>query len=180
MEAEGLFFTAGVENFMHEPTITVLGLGNILLTDEGIGVHVVNEFQREYSVPEYVEIIDGGAAGVDLIPFIEGRDKVLMVDAVNFDREPGYVGVIENDEIPVRITQKASMHHLGLMDVLSIIKLSGGLPNKICLIGIQPKSLELGLDTSPEIWDKKDELVKRIASKLSEWNVPCVLRSPQR
>ncbi len=76
---------------MQEPTISIIGLGNILMTDEGVGVHAVNEFERRYTVPEHVEIIDGGAAGLDLIPFIEGREKVLMVDAVNFDQEPGYI-----------------------------------------------------------------------------------------
>jgi len=165
---------------MQEPTITILGLGNILMTDEGVGVHTVNEFEKRYEVPDYVEIIDGGAAGLDLIPFIEGRKRVLMVDAVNFDREPGYIDTLVNDAIPVRIGQKASMHHLGLMDVLSIVKLSGNFPEEMCIIGIQPKSLELGLDMTPEICDKKEALIKRIVEKLSEWNIPCALRSPQK
>lgn len=165
---------------MQEPTISILGLGNILMSDEGVGVHTVKEFEKRYEVPEFVEIIDGGAAGLDLIPFIEGREKVLMIDAVNFDREPGYIDTIENDAIPVRLSTKASMHHLGLMDVLSIVKLSGNYPKDLCIIGIQPKSLELGLDMTPEIWDKKEALVKRVADKLREWNIPCALRSPQR
>lgn len=164
---------------MKEPTITILGLGNILMTDEGVGVHTVNEFEKRYTVPDHVEIVDGGAAGLDLIPFIEGREKVLMVDAVNFDQEPGFIGILENDEIPVKITEKASMHHLGLMDVLSIVRMSGNYPKELCLIGIQPRSLELGLDMTPEIWDKKDALIERITAKLREWNIPCALRSPQ-
>jgi len=165
---------------MKEPTITILGLGNILMTDEGVGVHTVNEFERRYEVPEYVEIVDGGAAGLDLIPFIEGREKVMMVDAVNFDREPGYIDLLENESIPIRLTQKASMHHLGLMDVLCIVRMSGNIPNELCLIGIQPKSLDLGIDMTKEIWDKVDELIERIAAKLRDWNIPCVLRSPQK
>ena len=165
---------------MQEPTITILGLGNILMSDEGVGVHVVNEFQKRYAVPEYVAIVDGGSAGLDLIPFIEGREKVLMVDAVNFDQEPGFIDTLENEEIPIRLTQKASMHHLGLMDVLCIVRMSGNLPNELCIIGIQPKSLELGIDMTPEIWDKQEMLIERIVSKLKEWNIPCALRSPQK
>ena len=165
---------------MKEPTVTVLGLGNILMTDEGVGVKTVNEFERRYEVPDYVEIIDGGAAGLDLIPFIEGREKVLMVDAVNFDREPGYVDQMENDEIPVRITEKASMHHLGLLDVLCIVRMSGNMPKDLCLIGIQPMSLALGIDMTKEMCDKVDSLIERIVVKLREWNIPCVLRSPQK
>jgi len=163
-----------------EHRVTILGLGNILLSDEGVGVHVVNEFQKRYEVPPYVEIVDGGAAGLDLIPFIEGREKVVMVDAVNFDREPGYIDVLENEQIPVRLTQKASMHHLGLMDVLCIVRLSGNVPEDMCIVGIQPGSLELGLDMTPPIWDKQEALIDRLVQKLREWNIPCVLRSPQK
>ena len=163
-----------------EPTITILGLGNILMTDEGVGVHAVNEFEKRYETPDFVEIVDGGAAGLDLIPFIEGREKVLMVDAVNFDQEPGHIDVLEGDAIPIRLTQKASMHHLGLMDVLCIVRMSGNIPKELCLIGIQPKSLDLGIDMTKEIWDKVDVLIERIAAKLHEWNIPCVLRSPQK
>jgi hydrogenase maturation protease len=165
---------------MKEPTITILGLGNILLMDEGVGVHVVNTFEQRYSVPDYVEIVDGGSAGLDLIPFIEGREKVLMVDAVNFDEEPGYIGILVNEEIPVRFSTKTSMHHLGLLDVLSIVKLSDRSPKDICLIGIQPRSMELGLDMSPEMWDNVNALVERMVLKLREWNVPCASLSPQK
>jgi hydrogenase maturation protease len=163
-----------------EPTVTILGLGNILMTDEGVGVKTVNEFEKRYTVPDYVEIVDGGAAGLDLLPFIEGREKVLMVDAVNFDREPGYIDLLENDAIPIRITEKASMHHLGLLDVLCIVRLSGNMPKDLCLVGIQPKSLALGIDMTKEMCDKVDNLVERIVDKLREWNIPCVLRSPQK
>jgi hydrogenase maturation protease len=180
LEAEGFFLFGRNCVIIQEPTITILGLGNILMTDEGVGVHTVNEFEKRYEVPDYVEIVDGGAAGLDLIPFIEGRQKVLMVDAVNFDQKPGYIDTLENDAIPVRLTQKASMHHLGLMDVLCIVRMSGNMPKDMCIIGIQPKSLELGLDMTPEIWDKKEMLIERIVSKLKDWNIPCVLRSLQK
>ena len=165
---------------MQEPTITIMGLGNILLMDEGVGVHAVKAFQQQYNVPDYVEIVDGGAAGLDLLPFIDGREKLLMVDAVNFDREPGYIDILQNDAIPAKFGVKASLHHLGLMDVLSIVKLSDTSPKDICLIGIQPKSMELGLDMTPEIWDKINALVERMVSKLREWNVPCALLSPPK
>jgi hydrogenase maturation protease len=161
-----------------EPTITIMGLGNLMM-DEGVGVHTVNAFQKR-TVPDYVEIIDGGAAGLDLLPFIDGRERLLMIDAVNFDREPGYIGILENEAIPAKFSTKTSLHHLGLLDILSIVKLSNTSPEYICLIGIQPKNIELGLDMSPEIWDKVNELVERMVSKLHEWNVPCALLSQQK
>ena len=162
------------------PTITILGLGNILLQDEGVGVHAVNMFQERYTVPDYVEIVDGGTAGLDLLQYFEGRDKVLIVDAVDFKEDPGYIGVLENEAIPARFGTKTSMHHLGLLEVLSVTKLLDSLPRELCLIGIQPKDIELSLDMTTLIWDNMNRLVERIVGKLQEWNVPCVLQSPQR
>ena len=162
------------------PTITILGLGNILLQDEGVGVHAVNMFQERYTVPDYVEIVDGGTAGLDLLQYFEGRDKVLIVDAVDFKEDHGYIGVLENEAIPARFGTKTSMHHLGLLEVLSVTRLLDSLPRELCLIGIQPKDIELSLDMTTVIWDNMNSLVERIVGKLQEWNVPCVLQSPQR
>ena len=166
--------------YTSQPTISVIGLGNILMRDEGIGVHAIHRFREQYQVPEYVEIVDGGTCGLDLMPVIEGRKKVLIVDAVNFEREPGYIDELVNDQIPARFSTKASLHHLGLMDVLSIVRLANAMPEEICLIGIQPKTLELGLDMTPEMCDKVNVLVEMTASKLREWNVSCVLQSLQK
>lgn len=163
-----------------EPTITLLGIGNILMQDEGVGVHTVRFFKERYEVPGYIEIVDGGSSGLDLMEYLEKRDKVLIADAVNFGKEPGYIGVLENEEIPARIGMKASMHHLGLIDVLSVLKLMDASPKDICLVGIQPKSLEPGLDMTEDICDKILILADMIADKLREWRVPCVLRSHQR
>jgi hydrogenase maturation protease len=155
-------------------TITVIGLGNILMRDEGIGVHTVNRFRDRYSVPDFVELVDGGTCGLDLMPVIEGREKVLLVDAVNFEREPGYIDELVNDDLAVRFSVKASLHHLGLMDVLSIVRLADAMPGEIRLIGIQPKTIELGLDLTEEIQGKIDLLVQRIVVRLLAWNIPCI------
>jgi len=174
------FLPEGTPLIHNQPTITVIGLGNILMRDEGIGVHTINRFRERYQVPDFVEIVDGGTCGLDLMPVIEGREKVLIVDAVNFEREPGYIDELVNEQIPARFSTKASLHHLGLMDVLSIVRLADAMPREICIIGIQPKTLELGLDMTQEMCDKVDILVEKTASKLRAWNVPCVLQSPQK
>jgi hydrogenase maturation protease len=176
----GLFNFSGEKCLMTAQTITIMGLGNILMQDEGVGVHAVKAFQERYSVPEYVELVDGGTAGLDLLEYFEGRDKVLIVDAVDFGRGPGHIDTLENEAIPARFGAKASMHHLGLMEVISVTRLLDAAPKELCLIGIQPKTIELGLDLTPEIWDKVETLIERMAAKLREWNVPCVLQSPQK
>ncbi len=163
-----------------KPTMTILGVGNILMQDEGVGVHAVRAFQERYAVPEGVEIVDGGTTGFGLLEYFEDRDKVLIVDAVNFGKEPGYIDMVENESIPARFGTKASMHHLGLLEVISVTNLMGSGPKELCLIGIQPKTMELGLDMTPEMRDKINAIIERMVAKLREWEVSCVLRSPQK
>ncbi len=157
-----------------------MGLGNILLKDEGVGVHAIRAIRERYSFSPKVEIIDGGTLGLDLLHFFEGRDRVLLVDAVDFRKEPGYIGVMEDDEIPSSLFAKLSVHHIGLSDVLFAAKLLDYTPSKIRLIGIQPESLDVGLETTECISGKMDQLISLIIQTLKEWNIECALQSPQK
>jgi hydrogenase maturation protease len=160
--------------------ILLIGLGNILLQDEGVGVHVVNAIQGRYACTPEVDIVDGGTLGLDLLPLFMNREKVLIVDAVNFGKEHGYIGVLEDGEIPAVLHAKLSVHHVGLADILSTAALLGFKPGKIKLIGIQPESTDnFGLEVTPAVREKIDELISMAVETLKEWNVTCVLQSPQ-
>jgi hydrogenase maturation protease len=161
-------------------TTTVLGLGNILLKDEGVGVHAVNAIKERYSFPPDVEVIDGGTLGLDLLPLIEKRDRILFVDAVDFGKEPGHIGVIDDDAIPSTLLAKMSVHHIGLSDVLFAAKLLDIKPSKLRLIGIQPQSLEVGLEMTECISGKMEAVISLILETLKEWNIECVSQSPQK
>jgi hydrogenase maturation protease len=167
-------FTRGTKS-----PLCIIGLGNILLRDEGVGVHAANTIKQRYTFSPDVEIIDGGTMGLDLLPIFEGRDKVLIIDAVDFGREPGYIRTIENDDIPSVLNSKLSVHHINLSDVLFAAKLMDISPSEICLIGIQPQSLDVGLDMTGEIKGKIEILIDAVIGKLKEWNVKCVLLSHQ-
>jgi hydrogenase maturation protease len=158
----------------------VIGLGNILLKDEGIGVHAVNAIRERYTFSPELELIDGGTLGLDLLHFFEGTDRILIVDAVDFKKDPGSIGVIEDDNIPSTLFAKLSVHHIGLSDVLFAAKLLDITPAKLRLIGIQPQSLEVGLDMTECISGKMEDLIDTIIETLREWNIECVLRSPQK
>ena len=151
--------------------VTLLGLGNLLMQDEGVGVQAVRLLEERYELPPNLEVVDGGTSGLDLLPYIEGRDRVLVVDAVNFAREPGFIGVLENRELPALFACKDSLHHLGLMDVLAAAQLLEVAPREICLIGIQPLSLEIGLELSELLQGKLELLLHRIITKLQEWGL---------
>lgn len=154
-----------------EKKITLIGLGNLLMQDEGVGIHAVRALEERWELPPALEVVDGGTMGLDLLPYIEGRDRVLFVDAVNFGQEPGYIGVLENREIPAWFPAKGSLHHLGLMDVLAAAELLDTSPREICLIGIQPLSLEMGLDLSGLLQEKMGLLLERIIAKLRAWGL---------
>ncbi len=99
-----------------------------------------------------------------------------MVDAVNFGKEPGYIGVLRNEEIPAFFSIKASLHHLGLPDVLAAAQLLDVSPQEICLMGIQPQTLALGLELTDLIQERLADLVARIISQLQEWGISCSRR----
>lgn len=163
-----------------EKNIAVLGLGNILLQDEGVGVHAVERLRKDYIFPKNVRLIDGGTMGLDLLSFIEGMDKILIIDAVNIKKEPGTICIIEDEDIPSFLSAKLSVHQIAFPDVLSALKLMGTLPAKMTLIGIQPETIETGLGMSETVNKNFDKLVNTVKEKLNEWGVKCALQSRQK
>ena len=160
--------------------ISVLGLGNILLTDEGVGVHAVNAIKKKYAFSPEIEIIDGGVMGLDLLPIFQTQDKILIIDAVDFKKAPGHVETIEGDNIPSVLNAKLSVHHIGVSDLLFTAKLTRTTTLEVYLVGVQPKSLDVGLDMTDEVRVKLDSVIDLAIQRLKEWNVECVLRSPQK
>jgi len=160
---------------MNEQMITVLGLGNILMRDEGIGVYIANLLNKNYRFEPEIEIIDGGTTGTDLLPYFDNGKKVLIIDAVNFEKYPGYIETIKNKDILATITAKISMHHLGLSDILSVINLLDIHPAEICLVGVQPASMELGLDVSDEIKNLSGKILISVLTILGTWGIKNVI-----
>ena len=144
----------------------VLGVGNILLADEGIGVRVVEAFQQRYVIPEGVDVLDGGTAGMDLLDALSGRSHSIIVDAVRTGAEPGAIVRLAGQNVPALFNNRISPHQLGISDVLAILRLIDQEPRHIALIGIVPISLDPGLELSGAIADKIDEMVELVAGEL--------------
>ncbi|MEN2994138.1 MAG: HyaD/HybD family hydrogenase maturation endopeptidase [Thermodesulfovibrio sp.] len=160
--------------------IGVIGVGNILMQDEGVGPKVVEILKSSYKFEPEIEIIDGGTLGLDLLPYIEKYKKVIIVDVVDFGKEPGFIKVLKGEEIPPYLKTKLSAHHVGVQDLLEVARLLGVMPEELVLVGIQPQSIELGLDLTPILIGKLNELVNEILLILNKWGVKCVLLSHQR
>ena len=154
----------------HNAAVTlVLGVGNLLLSDEGVGVHVIQRLLAEYQIPEEVQVLDGGTLGLDLLYYLEGVENLLIIDAVDMDGEPGELLRLEGDEVPSMLTIKMSPHHIGIPDMLSAARLKGCYPPNVVLWGVQPDSLELGVDLSPVIDARVDVLVGKVLAELDKW-----------
>lgn len=156
--------------------IAVFGIGNILLSDDGVGVHVVHKLMHEYHFSPSIELIDGGTKGLDLLPLFENRDKILIIDAANFKKDPGTIDTVEGDNIPAFLSTKLSVHQIGLPDLLFAAKIKNLMPDEICLIGMQPLSMDTATDLSETVSDRMDDFLDRILEKLSEWGVEAVSR----
>jgi hydrogenase maturation protease len=152
--------------------VLVLGAGNILLSDEGIGVRVVEALQERYQVPETVEMLDGGTCGMDLLDVIAGRDHLIIVDAVNTGSPPGTLVRLHDGQIPAVFRTKSSPHQLGLQDVLALLGLLETAPRHVTVIGVQPASLDIGLVLTPTIAARLDELVGMVVDELATIGQP--------
>ncbi|HEY41802.1 MAG TPA: hydrogenase maturation protease [Dehalococcoidia bacterium] len=132
------------------PSTLILGVGNILLSDEGIGVRVI-EAMKDRDLPPDVELLDGGTASLELLNIMANRDKVIVIDAVEGGGEPGTIYRFTPDDIKYQSMTFTSLHQISLLETLTDAKYLGIAPKTIVILGIEPKELGLGLDITPEV-----------------------------
>lgn len=157
--------------------VVILGIGNVLMTDEGVGVHAVEALQRRYLLPDNVEVVDGGTTGMELLPDLQGADQLIVIDAVRVGREPGAVVRMEGDEVPAFFKTKLSPHQVGLSDVLAALRFSGQEPSRVVLIGVQPVSLGMAMELSPGVAAKMDEVLALVTAELAAIGAPATARA---
>jgi hydrogenase maturation protease len=149
----------------------ILGLGNILLGDEGVGVRVVERLLDLYHFPEGTQVLDGGTLALDLLPYVEDADRMVVIDAVDMRAEPGTVVRITDDEVPTFLSVKVSPHQMGLADILSAARLRGLSPSELVLWGVQPEAMDTTLELSPPVAAQVDVLVDGVLADLSQWGI---------
>jgi len=147
--------------------ILILGIGNILLRDEGVGVHVVREI-RKRTLPAEVEVYDGGTFGIDLIDTIAGRRLCLVIDAVQADAPPGTVLKFGPEEMAAKETRDMSLHQLGLLETLSMARQLGCAPAAVVIFGVVPKDMAPGLDLSAEVAAVVPKVVDLVLEELAQ------------
>jgi hydrogenase maturation protease len=149
--------------------VVVLAIGNVLRSDEGVGIHALRRLLGRYRLAQHAQALDGGVIGLDLLPHLVGCEALLVIDAMETGGPPGTVQRWEGNEIPVAWQQKLSMHQAGLFDLLAMLELQGHFPSRVVVWGIQPESLEWGLEPTPVVARSLDRLVDGVASDLRAW-----------
>mgnify|MGYP005839818355 CR=1 FL=1 len=163
-----------------QPHTLILGLGNILLQDDGVGVRVVEQLAERFSLPEGVAALDGGARGLALMPFLEGVRRLIVIDAVRTGAPPGTLYRLEGDEIPAFLGPKISPHQEGLADLLWAAKAVGPCPDQIVLLGVEPAAVDTGLTLSPEVAAQVAPLVEHVRRELARWGYGAEPRAQSR
>ena len=146
--------------------VVVLGVGNTLLEDEGIGVYAAEALESRYHLPPDVRVVDGGTAGMELLECVEDLDKLIIIDCVRVNQPPATVIRRVNDEVPAFFRTKISPHQIGISDVLAALQLRERFPKQLALIGIQPQSLETGTELTPEVAATMPKVLEMVIEEL--------------
>jgi len=138
--------------------ILVLGVGNNLQTDDGVGVHAVAELMK-MEWPEEVEIVDGGIAGLDLIAIVDSREYVIVLDAIDAGHPPGTIFKFTPEDISDSTMHCDSLHQIGLLETIQMAKLTGNAPKHTLILGVQPENVDWGLELTRTVQECLPRLI---------------------
>lgn len=149
----------------------VLGLGNTLNTDEGMGVHALKLLKARLSPQPDLDFLDGGTLGLNLLPLVEEAGHLLVLDAINARKDPGTLIELARDDIPLYAGVKMSQHQLTFQEVLGLANVRGKLPPHLHLVGIQPESLAIGVALSQTVTATLPNMLNRAVEILQQWEL---------
>jgi hydrogenase maturation protease len=149
----------------------VLGLGNLLNKDEGLGVQALKRLDTQLGAQSDVELLDGGVLGLNLLMIVEDCSHLLILDAVNVGKPAGTVVELRKDQIPLYAGIKLSQHQITFQEVLGLANMRGFLPEYLHLVGIQPADLSIGLELSPTVAGALPAMVSSACAVLQSWGL---------
>jgi hydrogenase maturation protease len=158
--------------------IGILGIGNLIVGDEGFGVHAVRYLEENYEFPDNVEIRDGGTAGIYMSPFLEECDPIFVIDVVDIDAEPGSMHYYSSDDVKAgKLSTRMSPHQLGLLEVLEICKLRDAAPETMEFYCVVPKVLDTSTELSEVVAPRVREICEIVLQRLAKLGVTVTRRA---
>ncbi|MBF0284531.1 MAG: HyaD/HybD family hydrogenase maturation endopeptidase [Magnetococcales bacterium] len=160
--------------------VVVLGIGNLLMSDDGVGVRLLQWMEEHFAPHPEVVLLDGGTAGLALLPRLVGAEALLILDAVRSDHPPGTVIFLEGKAVPARFTAGLTPHQSGVADLMAAMLLEGSLPPHAAVVGVVPQRVSLGWELSPAVASSLPEAAARAVSWLDElgWTLAPVGSQP--
>jgi len=154
--------------------VVVLGLGNLLRRDEGLGIRALERLRERYILPDTIQLVDGGTLGLDLLCYLEAAERLLVLDAALTQGPPGTLLRVVDGDVPAFFGMRTSPHEIALPDLLAVAHLRGTSPDEVVVLGMQPEALELGWELSPIVAAGLDALADAAADELRRWGVRVV------
>ena len=155
-------------NQQAQPRTLVLALGNPIRSDDGVGIFALQSLEEDPRVPGDVELVEGGTKGLELVSYISGMSRLLVLDAVDVGAVAGRIICIQGTELG-SLPGKGNVHDLALADILNALRLLGQEPQETVLLGIQPGTTELGTSLSKSVESSLPLLVEAAIAQLSRW-----------
>ncbi|HXG97936.1 MAG TPA: HyaD/HybD family hydrogenase maturation endopeptidase [Gemmatimonadales bacterium] len=152
--------------------VVVIGLGNPLMGDDGLGLAALDELRTGYALPPEVELVDGGTWGMNLLPVIEDAGELILIDAIDVGAAPGTFVRLEHARLPRYLATKISPHQVDVRDVLALAELRGTLPADTVALGLQPDSVELRNSLSDVVRCRVDTLARAVVEELARRGHP--------
>jgi len=147
--------------------VAILGIGNLLMGDEGFGVHVIRHLEETYTFPDNVHLHDAGTAGIYLGPLLEDSDWVMVVDVIKSDNPPGTLEYLDDGDISGKNIQTSmSPHQLGILEIIAICKLRGNEPETVDFLCAVPENIALGLELTDTLQQRVAEIGAEIVGRL--------------
>lgn len=159
------------DDIMAVPEITVLGIGNVILRDEGFGVRVAEHIDALYDFPDNVQVLDGGTLGPELLRFVTGTKNLLILDAVKGSGKPGTIYTFRDSNVDKHFQDKLSAHEIGIQDVLALLDVTGRPIPHVTVMGAEPYDLEAGLELSEGLKKLVPKLTDMAIDELRSWGV---------
>ena len=151
--------------------VTVLGIGNVILKDEGFGVRVAEYLAANYDFDDSVQIIDGGTLGIELTHYVTDTQKLLVIDSIDGGAIPGTIFCFRNEEVSAHFAKKISAHEVGIQDVLTVLKLTGRAVPQVTVIGVQPYDIGAGVDLTDDMAKLMSKITSMALEELGDWGV---------
>jgi hydrogenase maturation protease len=157
--------------------LLILGLGNTVCGDDGLGIAAIERLLRAYEIPPGVTVIDGGTLGLSLLPWIEDARYVILVDAIRAEDDPGALVRLDGDEVGPAVAQRLSPHQIGVADLLDGARWRERYPEEVVLLGLVPLTIDLCVGVSAPVAANLDRLVDAVACETGRLGYPLTLRA---